>query len=94
MKKNKRADKILNHAPDIIFGILAGSGLMFVVNGLISSVVILISSLQSYFLIMYTLLYLAIFISTSILYAKGWFRIFYIISGSILLLASIYAQIF
>ena len=92
-KKNKLSDKITEHTSDVIFGILSGSGLMFITSAIITIITLIAPLLQPYFIIMYAALYLFILVSTSILYAKGWFRTIYIISASILLLAYIYSII-
>lgn len=92
--KNKLLDKITKHTSDIILGILSGSGLMFIIVGLTALITLLIPVLQPYFIIIYVIFYLFILISTSLLFTKGWFRIFYLTSALILLLTYVYTKIF
>ena len=94
MEIKKLLDTITEHTSDIIFGILSGAGLMFIVSAIITFVAISIPVLQAYFTILYILLYLFILISTSILYTKGWFRTIYLTSALILLLTYIYTKVF
>lgn len=93
-KKNKLSDKITEHAPDIIFGILSGEGLMFTAGAITIILTLIFPILQSLFIIIYIIFYLFILISTSILYIRGWFRITYIASSLILSLAYLYTKIF
>lgn len=93
-KISKLFDKIINHASDIIFGILSGAGLMFIISAIINIIVILLPNLKSYFPLMYSILYLFVLISTTILYTKGWFKTIYLTSASILLLTYIYTKLF
>ena len=96
MKKEikKLLDKIIDHTSDIIFGILSGTGLMFIISAIINVIVMILPSLKHYFLIMYAFLYLFVLISTAILYTKEWFRTIYLTSALILLLTYIYIEIF
>ena len=70
-EKNKFFNTIIKHTSDIIFGILAGSGLMFIVSAIITMITIYLPALQDYFAIMSITLYLFILITTSVLYAKA-----------------------
>lgn len=79
------SDIIFEHTFDIIFGILSGSGLMFVVNVLITLITFIVPILQQYFTILYSILYLIILIPTSIFFSKGWFRVVYLITSLVLL---------
>ena len=90
----KLFDKITDHTSEILFGILSGTGLVLITIALITFITRIIPALQSYFLIMYTILYLFILISTSILYAKGWFKVIYLVSSLILSFVYIYTEIF
>lgn len=90
----KLLDKIIDHTSDIIFGILSGTGLMFIISAIINVIVMILPSLKHYFLIMYASLYLFVLISTAVLYTKGWFRTIYLTSALILLLTYIYIEIF
>ena len=94
MKLKKLYKKIGNHTSEIIFGVLAGSGLIFIASVLATLITIIIPSLQSYITILYIIFYLIFLIPTSIYYSKGWFRIFYLISALFLLLNYIYTKIF
>ena len=94
MKFKKLYNKIEDNTSEIIFGILAGSGLIFIVIALAIFITIIIPGLQSYITILYTILYLIILLPTSIYYARGWFRVIYLISALVLLLAYIYTKIF
>lgn len=89
-KKTKLLDRIIEHTSDIIFGILSGVGLVLIT----SAIIMLLPISQSYFIIMYLCLYFFILIATSILYAKGWFRIIYLISSLVLSSVYIYTIIF
>ena len=95
MEKRKKIFKIIvEHSSDIIFGILAGVGLVFIASALITLMAIYFPILQSYFTILYVVLYLFILISTSILFAKGWFKIIYLVSSLILSSVYVYTEIF
>ena len=94
MKIRKLYKKIENHQPEIMFGILSGCGLMFIVSALLIFAIMIVPALQSYITILYIILYLVILIPTSIYYTKGWFRIIYLASALILLLTYIYTKIF
>lgn len=93
-KKFRLFDKIAEHYSDMIFGILSGSGLFFIVNALSILITIIIPSLIAFYFIIFIVLYLFILISTSILYTRGWFRIIYLTSALILLATYIYMRIF
>jgi hypothetical protein len=93
-KISKLLGNITDHTSDIIFGILSGTGLMFIISAIINVIVIILPSLKHYFLIMYASLYLFVLILTAILYTKGWFRTIYLTSALILLLTYIYIEIF
>jgi hypothetical protein len=82
------------HIPDVIFGVLSGSGLFFITSVLLSLVVSLIPTLQNYSTAIYILLYLVLLVPSSVFYSKGLFRIVYLTSSLILLIAFIYAIIF
>ena len=89
----KYFDKIIKHTFDIIFGILAGSGLMFLIDGAFKFTSKIISISQPYFTILYVVLYLFVLIPTSTLYTKGWFKKIYLTSALILLFTDIYTRI-
>jgi hypothetical protein len=82
------------HIPDVIFGILSGSGLFFIVSMLFSLAISFVPILQNSSIAVYILLYLVLLVPTSVFYSKGLFRIIYLTSSLILLLAFIYAVIF
>lgn len=94
MKIKKLFGTITEHISDIIFGILSGTGLIVIVSSIITMITIIIPALQSYFVILYLLLYMFILISTTILYTGGLFKIIYLISSLILSLTYIYTKIF
>ncbi len=87
-------DKIINHDFEIIFGILAGTGLVSIVGSLITLTVELIPQLENYFVLMYSIIYFFILIFTTLIYTKGWFRITYLTSSLILSLTGIYVKLF
>ncbi|MBU2503791.1 MAG: hypothetical protein KJ879_01940 [Nanoarchaeota archaeon] len=89
----KQIDKIEGHTSDIIFGILAGSGLLFIVSAIIKLATIIFPALEAYFSLMYIALFLFLLIPTSIYYARGWFRVTYLASALILLLTYVYTMI-
>ena len=93
-KTSKLLDRIINHTSDIIFGILSGVGLVIVTGAALIIATRLLPILQPYFIIIYLFLYLFILIATSIFYAKGWFRIIYIVSSLILSSVYVYTLIF
>ena len=93
MEIRKAINKMTEHTHDIIFGILSGCGLMFLTSAIIISIMIIIPALQFYITILYIILYLTLLIPTSIYYTRGWFRIIYLTSALILLLAFIYAKL-
>ena len=74
------------HASDIIFGILCGSGLFLIVAAGVSLIIRLIPILDSYFLAIFVFLYFFLLVSTSFLASRGWFRITYITTALLLLL--------
>jgi len=90
----KLVDKIIDHTSDIVFGILSGAGLSYIVIALVTLIEIYLPILESYFLIIFFCLYFFILVSTSIYYAKGWFRIIYVVSSLILSFVYIYTKIF
>jgi hypothetical protein len=92
--KNKISNKITSHTFDIIFGILAGSGLHFIINAITIVLILIAPILQVYSTIIYIVLYLFVLISTSILYTKKWFRLIYLTSASILLIVYIFNKLF
>lgn len=94
MEIKKLLDTITEHTFDIIFGILSGSGLAFLVGAMVTWIIIYIPNLQAYLTLMYVALYLFILISTSLSFTKGWFRVIYLISALILLFAYIYTKTF
>ena len=94
MKLRKIYNEITNHTSDIIFGILSGSGLIFITGAIIALTRIVFPTLNSYSTILYIAFYLFILLSTSIYFSRGWFRIIYLISASILLITQISIQIF
>ena len=94
MKIKKLFDAITEHTSDIIFGILSGSGLVLITILITTFITIYLPILHSYFTIIYLTYYLFILISTSILYAKGWFRVIYLTSSLILSSVYVYTKIF
>ncbi len=94
MTNKKIINKIESHTSEIIFGILAGSGLIFIINTLLVSLILIIPTLQLYTTILYVALYLIILLPTSTYYAKGWFKAVYLTAALILLLVYIYAKVF
>jgi len=82
------------YIPDVIFGVLSGSGLFFITSMLLSLLVSFIPVLQNYSTAIYILLYFVLLIPSSVFYSKGLFRVVYLTSSLILLLAFIYAIIF
>jgi len=93
-KINKLLDKIIDHTSDIVFGIFSGVGLVFLTATLTKFITILLLTLQSYFVIIYICLYVFILLSTSISFAKGWFRVIYAASSLILSFSYVYTIIF
>ncbi len=86
MEIKNKAKKRAEHAPNIIFGILCGSGLFLIAAAGVSLIIRLIPVLDSYFLAIFVFLYFFLLVSTSLLSSKGWFRVTYIITALLLLL--------
>lgn len=81
------------YSKDIIFGILAGMGLVFASNSLTAIILEYMSNLQQYLIIIYAVIYLVLLIPTFMMVAKGWFRIIYLISSLILSFIYLYGKI-
>jgi len=81
------------HAHDIMFGILSGTGLTVLVSALITLVAIIIPLFYPYYSIAWIALFVFILLFTSLWYSKGWFRIVYLTISLIWLLTYIYLNL-
>ena len=96
MAKIKKLYDIITekHQNDIIFGMLSGIGLFFVSGVVASMITDYITDLQLHFIPIYIAVYLFLVISTFMMVAKGWFRIFYLASSLIISLTYLYTKLF
>ena len=95
-KKIKLMNKIMRHHDlEIMFGILSGAGLVFLMTSLAKALTILLPKLEQYSFVVYIMLFFVTFIPILIVYTrKGWFRTFYLITALFLFAAQIYGEIF
>jgi len=93
MKKRNILDKIAEKSHDIVFGMLSGTGLFFLVMIATSWVIYFLPNLEKHFLIIYIALHLFILIGTAKMYTKGLFRVIYVVLSLILLFVYIYTKL-
>ena len=87
-------NKIVENDFGIIFGILSGAGLVFILSNLISLGKTIFPPIEPYSFILYIALFLLIIIGTTINYARSWFKVFYLSSSLILFTTQIYVKLF
>ena len=93
-KLRKIYQKIVKNNFGIIFGILSGAGLMFVLTNLVFLGRTIFPAVEPYSFIIYIILFLFVLTITTINYARGWFKIFYLGSSLVLFITQIYVEIF
>lgn len=86
--------KILENDFKIIFGALSGTGL-FISSYSLAKIGILISpAIEHYFIFLFAILFLFLLITSTIIYTRDWFRVFYVISSLSFFVVTLHKEFF